>query len=120
MSSPTLNSVVLVPRMHPTDMSGCVMVPSAQVVYGATDKNAIAVNASQLLFNNVSVHGFWLSEWYNNADEQRRQALYAQVADEIRDGMVLPAHSFPLEALHEALRAAMSPRQGRKVLFSCR
>jgi trans-2-enoyl-CoA reductase len=90
------------------------------VVYGAADKSSMEINARQLLFRNISVRGFWLSNWYMNVSDNARQELLSQVCEEVQRGMVLPAHSFPLEAFSEALKAATGPRQGRKVVLTCR
>lgn len=89
------------------------------VVYGGMNKEPMQLPTSALVFSDVHVHGFWLSRWYHLCSDDERERMHHQVAEWMRAGdLIMPSHSVPLDALHEAVRASQSPRCGRKVILT--
>jgi trans-2-enoyl-CoA reductase len=67
-----------------------------------------------MIFNNITVRGFWLVTWMNAVDKATRAALYQDLAGQIAKGTLFAPidKHFTLEEIAEA--AAYSWAGGRK------
>jgi trans-2-enoyl-CoA reductase len=57
---------------------------SPMVTYGGMSRKPVQVPTGRLIFNNISLHGFWLSKWTQVHSREERQAMIQSLADLIR------------------------------------
>lgn len=90
------------------------------VNYGLLSGQPCMVDASETVFRDVSLRGFWLARWFASATPQELQKTYADLTKLVADGTIHVAveATYPLERYQEALsHAAREGRQG-KILFT--
>lgn len=73
----------------------------------------------EFLFNNISLHGFWLINWIRNAPRSEIEEIYQKLSDFVVDGSL---HSkvqnvYPLDRFNEAIEQALKSKRSGKILF---
>lgn len=89
------------------------------ITYGGMSMRNVQVTASQLIFKNLQLRGFWLSEWMQRTDEAIIHKDYEKLAELAVNGLLVQAvdSSFSLSDFQVAfIRARAEFRNGR-VLF---
>jgi NADPH2:quinone reductase len=88
--------------------------------FGMMSGEPIPVDPSLLVFRDVALRGFWLTNWMRRAGGERRQALIARLTDLMGRGLVVPpvAATYPLARIAEAVAAAERPGRSGKVLLA--
>jgi trans-2-enoyl-CoA reductase len=56
------------------------------VTYGGMSREPVVVPTSALIFQDVHVRGFWMSEWYRTHTRADRDAILADLAAMVRQG----------------------------------
>lgn len=91
------------------------------VTFGALGGQPTALSArDDLIYRNISHHGFWIVNWQRDTPAQEVRAVYQQIA-ELVDGGKLAAEieqTFPLHRYREALGRAEQYQRGGKILFT--
>jgi mitochondrial enoyl-[acyl-carrier protein] reductase / trans-2-enoyl-CoA reductase len=88
------------------------------VVYSSSSQKPLVGSAIQLIFNNLSIRGFWLVNWFKTAPPDKLAAMYDHLASMIASGEISApiAGSYPLEKYSDALSVAA--KRGGKVIFT--
>jgi NADPH:quinone reductase-like Zn-dependent oxidoreductase len=88
------------------------------VVYGAQSGKLPTVSPD-LLFRNLSLHGFWLINWIRNAPRTEIQETYQKLGDLVAKGSLSASvdHVYPLEQFKEAFEEALKSNRSGKILF---
>lgn len=88
--------------------------------FGMMSGEPIPVDPSHLVFRDVALRGFWLTNWMRKAGEERRQALIGRLTGLMADGLVVPpvAAVHPLSDVVAAVAAAERPGRAGKVLLA--
>lgn len=58
------------------------------VTYGAMAKEALSFPPSVFIFNNMTAHGFWQTEWYKQKSQQERARVTAELVRYMAAGKV--------------------------------
>jgi trans-2-enoyl-CoA reductase len=89
------------------------------VIYGVLSGDKSHINASDILFRDVSLRGFWFSVWFRNADAAARKALYDRLVPMVADGTIhVPVEAaYPLREVKAALAHAARAGRGGKILL---
>jgi trans-2-enoyl-CoA reductase len=99
---------------------GETVAPNGIVVnYGAMSGKAPSLSPAALIFKNVTLRGFWLVHWLNQAPREAQAELMTRMAKLVASGTLhAPVDgTFPLENIREALtRALEAGRQGKVLL----
>ncbi|XP_075709445.1 enoyl-[acyl-carrier-protein] reductase, mitochondrial isoform X2 [Rhinoderma darwinii] len=91
------------------------------VTYGGMAKQPVTIPVSALIFKNVKLCGFWVTQWkkdrYHNREEITK--MIRDLCDLIRRGKLLssPCTEWPLEDFSQALRDAQTPFLSRKQIL---
>ena len=87
------------------------------VLYSASSQKPLVGSGLQLIFNNQSIRGFWLINWWKTATPERLAAMYDRLAPMIASGAITApiAATYGFEQFPEALAAA-AKRQGKVIL----
>lgn len=90
------------------------------VNYGGMSNEDSALGAAALIFNNITVRGFWLVTWMNSADKATRTALYADLAGQIAKGTLFAPidKHFTLEQIAEAAAYSWAGERKGKVMLA--
>lgn len=90
-----------------------------QVTYGAMGRRSLKVPNKFLIFKELTLTGFWLSQWLNEASGEERNSSYAALAQLVMDGKLQQAveRTYPLREAKEACRRAQTGGRDGKVLL---
>lgn len=101
-------------------LASCLAPGGTVVVYGLLSGRDCAVPASEVVFRDIAVRGYWFTPWFERASAEDRDAVYDTLGARVRDGTIAVAIEavYPLERVREAMvHAARAGRSG-KVLLS--
>ncbi|KAJ3368501.1 hypothetical protein GGF31_006321 [Allomyces arbusculus] len=62
------------------------------VTYGAMAREPMAVPASLLIFKDVRIRGFWMTEWKKRASVEERDAMMRDLVDKFASGELVTPH----------------------------
>ncbi|XP_077337889.1 enoyl-[acyl-carrier-protein] reductase, mitochondrial isoform X2 [Lithobates pipiens] len=92
------------------------------VTYGGMAKQPVTVPVSALIFKNIRLCGFWITQWKRDRQHNREEItkMVRDLCDLIRRGRLVPPPCFhwPLEEFLQALRAAQTPFLSRKQILT--
>ncbi len=89
------------------------------VTYGAMGRRPLKVPNRFLIFKNLQLRGFWLTEWQKHAPREQIDAMLHSLATMMVDGALhMPIEKiFPPQECSEAIVAATSENRSGKILF---
>jgi len=89
------------------------------VTYGAMGRRPLKVPNSFLIFKNLQLRGFWLTEWQRHASRESIDKMLGEVASHMADGRLkIPiAKIFRPDQCTEAMTAAAAASRDGKILF---
>ncbi len=97
-----------------------VLAPSGTLVtYGAMAKQPLTLPNGLLIFKDLILRGFWISQWYRRAAAAEVEALFAQLLEWAAAGVLhTPVEAvYPLEQVGAALAHAQRGERSGKVLL---
>lgn len=82
-------------------------------------KLGLPVLSPEFLYNNLSLHGFWIGNWMRNAPSTEIQELYQKLADLVADGSLSAAveQVYPLDQFKQAIDRSLKSGRNGKILF---
>jgi NADPH:quinone reductase-like Zn-dependent oxidoreductase len=92
---------------------------SSIVSYAMQGGQFPAISPKDLIYRNLSLHGFWLINWIRNAPRTEIQEIYQKLGDLVADGSLSAAveHVYPLEQFKEAFEQSLKSNRSGKILF---
>src|SRR5437016_1670117 len=89
------------------------------VLYAVLSGQFPAISPKDLIYRDLSLHGFWLMNWIRNAPRTEIQEIYQKLGDLVADGSLYAAveHVYPLEQFKEAFTRSLRSHRGGKILF---
>ena len=81
-----------------------------------------AISPGDLIYRDLSLHGFWLINWIRNAPRAEIQETYQKLGELVADGSLSAAveHVYPLEQFKEAFEQSLKSNRSGKILFEFR
>lgn len=77
------------------DMSRVMARDGVIVTYGAMSRRPLTIPAAPLIFKNLSLKGFWVTDWYKkNADSNLRQEMLEDILGWYEQNRLKPVKSF--------------------------
>ncbi|KAF0696361.1 Aste57867_12875 [Aphanomyces stellatus] len=87
------------------------------VTYGGQSHEPVMTSTTALVFNDISLRGFWMSEWAKNAPVAERKAMLSELAGLYADGKLKSwVETYPLANFDQALDAVVTRSTKRKVV----
>ena len=89
------------------------------VNYGAMSREPCQISPAAFVFRDVSLRGFWLSRWFQQASPQRRAQVFGEIAHAVAAG-ALSARiqaTFGLDRIKDAVAAAAAGEREGKILL---
>jgi len=92
------------------------------VIYALQGGQFPAVSPKELIYRDLSLHGFWLINWIRNAPRSEIQETYQKLADLVADGSLSAAveQVYPLDQFKEAFEQSLKSNRSGKILFKFR
>lgn len=92
------------------------------VNYGVMSGQPCQVSPTHLIFRGISLTGFWLATWYQQASTEQRVQLYADLTRRIATGELKApvAETFDIRDVKQAVAAAARGERQGKVLITPR
>src|SRR5437667_2489932 len=89
------------------------------VVYAVLSGQFPAISPKDLIYRDLSLHGFWLMNWIRNAPRTEIQEIYQKLGDLVADGSLYAAveHVYPPEQFKDAFTRSLRSHRGGKILF---
>ncbi len=102
-------------------MAGRLAEGGTIVTYGAMARQPLKVPNGLLIFNDIVWRGFWVTRWYARASAEERAALFDELFDLLRKGIIsTPVEAtYPLTEIAQALTHAQQAKRAGKVLLRC-
>ena len=90
------------------------------VTYGAMSRRSLKVPNKFLIFKNIQLHGFWVTEWIKEQTPENLESAYQQLAQwMIHHDLTQPIDSvFPLNDIQAAITRAQASKRNGKILLS--
>ena len=88
--------------------------------YGLLSMQWPALDLSKVIFNDISVKGFWLAKWFETASPEDKQAAFGTILPLIATGAIKSTvdSCFKLEDIAQAVERAGQPNREGKVLLT--
>jgi trans-2-enoyl-CoA reductase len=96
------------------------VAPGGTVVnYGALSGQPCQVTQQDLIFRNVTLRGFWLAHWFNQATPADQMAVFGELIKLVATGKLKTKveATYPLSRIKDALAHAMKPGRDGKILL---
>lgn len=100
-------------------VADCLAKGGTLVNYGMMSGEAAQVSSANLIFKDITVKGFWLALWFQDASKEQQQALYGELAKLIAMGkLAAPIDKiFSVAEIKEAVTyAAQGERNGKVIV----
>jgi trans-2-enoyl-CoA reductase len=100
-------------------LADCLCDGANLVNYGRLSGEPCTVDAGAFVFRDLTLRGFWLVTWFRRASEERRQALFAEIAGLVASGKLrAPVHAtYDVSEIREAVAAAAGGGRSGKILI---
>ncbi|MCW2863708.1 MAG: NADPH:quinone reductase [Actinoallomurus sp.] len=101
-------------------LAGALEHGGTVVAYGTTTGEVPPVPLGKLVFEDVTVRGFWIRTWVDQTPRAEIERTVAELADLVARGVLsVPVDStYPIERYEDALARATSPERTGKVLLT--
>lgn len=100
-----------------TNLLGCLAEKGVHVFYSTIGGKPSVVPAAQLIFRDISIHGFWLANWFDRAKPDQITEMYDRLTPLVASGAISApiAGTYSFAQFAEAVAVA-SQKRG-KALF---
>lgn len=97
----------------------CLSDHATLVTYGGMDRAPAPFPTRHLIFNDLRLRGFWVSQWYQGADRSEVEKMHEEIAQAMQVGSITTpvAATYGLEDWKAALEHSVQPGKPGKVLF---
>jgi NADPH:quinone reductase-like Zn-dependent oxidoreductase len=95
-----------------TNLLGCLAEKGVHVFYSTMSGKPSVVPATQLIFRDISMRGFWLANWFNSARPDQITAMYDRLTPLIASGAISApiAGTYRFSEIAEAVAVAAKNR----------
>ncbi len=101
-----------------TEALKCLAKGGTMILYGLLSLQDPSINAGLLIFRELTIKGFWLTDWMRRADDQTRRDVAQNVVKLLASGeFKLPVEAtYSLDQIVEAVEHANRPGRWGKIL----
>ncbi|DAZ95190.1 TPA: hypothetical protein N0F65_013035 [Lagenidium giganteum] len=100
------------------EMAKVLGTKGTHVTYGGMSKEAVSVGTGSLIFHDITLKGFWLSEWVKNSSVEQRAEMLQELASLVEAGKLRSwIETYKFEDFDDALAAVVNRTTKRKVVM---
>lgn len=102
-----------------TEALKCLSRGGTMLIYGLLSLQDPSLNVGLMIFRELTVKGFWLTDWMRRVDNQTREEVARQVVSLLASGKIqLPVEaSYSIDQIAEAVEHANRPGRKGKILI---
>lgn len=100
-------------------LAKCLTEGGTLVNYGAMSGEPCSVSPASFVFRDLTLRGFWLARWFQQAAPQRQTEVFSRLASLVAGGKLSARvqASFPIEEIKQAVAlAAAGEREGKVII----
>jgi trans-2-enoyl-CoA reductase len=102
-----------------TELARLLAPNGTLVTYGGMSRRPIVIPTSALIFNNITLKGFWLTQWLEQNPVEQRQKMLDSIYDLIRrDKLKIWMETWKFDSFQDALKKNDLPQKDRKVILT--
>ena len=100
-------------------LANCLTQSGVLVNYGAMSGEPCQISPASFVFRDISLRGFWLSQWFQNASPEKRMAVFGEIAKLITMGKLKSRvqATYSIDQIKEAVKTAASGERDGKILI---
>jgi len=89
------------------------------VIYAVLSGQFPAISPKDLIYRDLSLHGFWLMNWIRSAPRTEIQETYQKLGRLVADESLWASveHVYPIEQFKEAFKRSLTSNRSGKILF---
>ncbi|KAI9919388.1 hypothetical protein PsorP6_017595 [Peronosclerospora sorghi] len=100
------------------EMAKVLAPKGVHVTYGGMSKQPVSVGTASLIFHDITLRGFWLSQWVKDATLEQRSKMLSELAHLVETGKLRTwIATYKFTDFDEALHAAVNRTTKRKVVL---
>ncbi|MCK7593773.1 zinc-dependent alcohol dehydrogenase family protein [Pseudomarimonas salicorniae] len=101
------------------NLARCLSEGATLLNYGAMSGERCMISPRYFVFRDITLRGFWLSQWFKNADPEARKAVFAEVGGLIATGKLKARvqQTYPIADIAKAVAAAAAGERGGKIVL---
>ncbi len=101
------------------NLARCLVEGGTLVNYGAMSGERCMISPRYFVFRDITLRGFWLSQWFKRATPDQRKALFAEVGGLIAAGTLKAKvqATYPIADIAKAVAAAASGERAGKIVL---
>ncbi len=101
------------------NLARCLAEGGTLLNYGAMSGEPCQISPASFIFRDITLRGFWLSQWFRTATPQRRAEVFGEIGALIASGQLrAPVQAtYPLSAIKQAVAAAAAGEREGKILL---
>lgn len=98
----------------------CLSPAATLVTYGAMSREPFTIGNGLLIFKDIRVRGFWISNWYRTANQVAVRQLFAALTPMLKSGVLnSPVEkTYPFHQWQQAVAHASQESRNGKILFN--
>ena len=100
------------------NLARCLALGGTLLNYGAMSGERCMISPRYFVFRDITLRGFWLSQWFKQATVQRRMEVYGELALLIAKGKLSARiqATYSLDQIREAVAAAAQGERDGKIM----
>lgn len=101
------------------NLARCLGQGATLVNYGAMSGEACQISPASFVFRDITLRGFWLSQWFRTATAQRRGEVFGEIGKLIATGRLrAPVQAtYTLDQIKQAVAAAAAGERSGKIIL---
>ena len=100
------------------NLARCLALSGVLVNYGAMSGERCMISPRYFVFRDITLRGFWLSQWYKQAAPEKKAAVFGELARLIATGQLSARvqATYGIDQIKEAVAAAAGDNREGKIL----
>ena len=100
-------------------LANCLTHGGVLVNYGAMSGESCQISPTTFIFRDITLRGFWLSQWFQKASPEKRMTVFSEIATLIVTGKLKSRvqATYSIEQIKEAVQAAATGERDGKILI---
>ena len=101
-------------------IADCLAESATLVNYGMMSGKPCKISPTSLIFRGISLRGFWLAKWFENASAEQQMAVYGELTKLVASGRLKAPidRTFSVKDIKEAVAAAAQGGREGKILVT--
>ncbi len=101
------------------NLARCLTLSGVLVNYGAMSGERCMISPRYFVFRDITLRGFWLSQWYKQAAPEKKAAVFGELARLIATGQLSARvqATYRIDQIKEAVAAAAGDNRDGKILL---